>query len=144
MDLFANRNKKIKIAGRYVKLESLNAKQGLESVLCMAKYMDNAASYLTALGDRSKKIRALAVVKMLNEVKGFDQFILDMIVISTGLDKSYIESDMTFEELITAFDTIWKLNKWNKFWEVAYSIQLVEEKNWLMWAFSEAKRLRKR
>lgn len=135
-------SKTIEIAGKKVKIVPFNARQGLDATLMMASLMEQASSYIPLLGDRSRSIRALSLLKMINDVQGFDKFIINVVAISTGIFPDVIETDATFKELLQAFEVIWELNEWNKFWEVAYSIRLVDRRNWFAWVASEAKRIR--
>lgn len=133
---------KIKIANQKLDIKPLKAREGLKAIHEFTKIIMDASPYLALLSERPRVIRAATFAKMVNEVNGFDDFIFNIVSLSTGIDVDVLEKDATLKELLDVFMLTIKINDWDAYWKIAYSLRVTDRESLMAWVYSKASKVR--
>lgn len=119
---------KIKIDNKQVIIKELKMKDGLGMVVILAEIIESVGPYIALLHDDKPEIRIAALSQIIQKTPDLDNKLKKIIFTCTNITKLDYD-EMTLAQVIKVLKRIMITNKWDEFWAIAQSLQIVTKES---------------
>ena len=136
--------RRIKIAGKKIKLDPLPAKESLRMVIKFSAFIHDTAPELAILADPSRQVRVATLLKIIKEKEELPDLLFELASTASGIPVETLEDDATLHELLVLVSKIIRINDWDKIWTGAMRLRIIDTSNLYDWLWARITSLRVR